>query len=195
MIKDRTVFKIVCGGLTPARRSLLAQREVVAIGRPIRIALAAGGAYMFYYGTSGDAPPSVAAIANIFAVVGIAAALLAIFSHKLAELSFFSKTQRKGCFPAEVLVGEGGVSVMRTDTAGFGSRSKAGGEAMNEAVSNRGERIYAFSAIGNIEETDEYFKAGLVNDAVPCVYLFKEDFEQGAPEAFLSYLDSKKSET
>jgi hypothetical protein len=191
MRKDRTVFKIVCGGITPARRSLLAPREVVAIGRPSRIALAAGGAYMFYYGTNGDVPPSVTAIANIFAVVGIAAALLAIFSHKLAELSFFSKARRRGCFPAEVLVGEGGVSVSSRGEGGVSVSSR--GE-VGVSVSNHGERIYAFSSIGNIEETDEYFKVGFANDDVPCVYLFKEDFEQGAPEAFVSYLYSKKSE-
>jgi len=161
------IFEIECGPLTPGRRALLAPNEVAVVGRPLRLVLAAGGAYIFYYGTSPDVPVMVQSAANLFIIVGVAAILLAIFAQKLVETRYFSKALKEGCFPASVSVGQGGIYVRRA-----------------------AESFFSFAEIGNIEEQAAYFKISLPSEGASGIYIFKEDFEQGEPEAFLSFIES-----
>ena len=170
------MFEIKCEPLTPGRRTLLAPHEVAVVGRPLRLVFAAGGAYIFYYGTRLDVPETVQSIANVFVVVGIAAVLLAIFSQKLVEMRYFSKALKSGCFPDSVSVDEGGMTVRRKNTGRISA-----------------ERLYPFTEIGRIEEHETYFKISLPHAATPGIFIFKEDFELGEPEAFQSFIASKKN--
>jgi hypothetical protein len=176
MRKDRLVFKITNKGMTRDRMKSISDKEVVNIGKIPRAIVAVGGAYMFFYGTGGDMPESVVPVAYLFAAFGIAAVLLAIFLPRIIELRHFTKIKNQGGFPSEVSVGEGGIYI--------------------------DEGFSAFSGIKGIAEYKDYFKLVLFgNSAVkgaspaPCLFLFKEDFEQGEPEVFIEYLLTKKSES
>ena len=171
--KDKQMFKIKCSPLTPARKKLLHTDDAVSINRPLRIVLAVGGAYIFYYGTKPDVPVMFQTVANIFVVIGIAAVLLAIFSQKLIEIRYFSYTLKKGCFPLSVSIGEGGMFIERGANA---------------------ERFVAFAQIGRLEEKEAYFKISLLYGDEPGIYIFKEDFEQGDPDDFASFIASKKAQ-
>ena len=166
MKKERLIFKIVNKDLTSERKKRIAKFEVFDIGRPPRVIIAAGGAYMFLYGTGGDIPESVVPVAFIFAVVGILAVLLAIFLPGIIEASYFAKTRKQGSFPSEVLIRIGGIYI--------------------------DEIFAAFSAVRKIEDRSDFFKVYLVSP-IPCFFLFKEDFELGQPEAFIDFLLSKRS--
>jgi hypothetical protein len=192
----------MCGALTAERRRALASREVMVVGRPLRIILAAGGAYMFYYGTSGDEPLGLEPAANLFAAVGIAGVLLAIFLQKIVEVSYFTKALRAGCFPREVSVGEGGLYIVRMaaqdttsargETGAQGARSARGAAGKNAVTSVNAERYVAFSEIGAIEDNEVYFKVHMRQSALPVIFIFKEDFGQGEPEAFIPFISSKQ---
>ena len=193
-------FEIKCKELTPERRQALAPHEVAVIGRPIRLVLAAGGAYIFYYGTNGEAPPGFQSAAVAFSFVGIAAVLVAIFIQKLVDIRYFAKALKEGCFPAGVSVGEGGVYIRRADRAGTAGEGKAGAyvaEGAEGVESVNAVRFYAFAEIGRIEEYGEesrgYFKMSLPGGGgAPGVFLFKEDFVNGDAEAFMTFIDSKR---
>jgi len=156
------------------------EREVVVINKPMRAVIAVGGVWIFYYGTDYNIPDSVQPIAVIFAVIGIAAVLLAIFSQKLLEMRFFSKASKYGCFPAEVSIGEGGVFVRRRDT-----KKEAGTPGV---TSVNAERFFAFAEVGKIEDYGNYYKLNLLREGASCVFLFKEDFGKGDPEAFKTFM-------
>ena len=240
-------FEILCKELSPQRRQVLAPHEVAVVGRPIRLVLAVGGAYIFYYGTNGEAPAGFQSAAAAFSIVGIAAVLVAIFIQKLVEIRYFSKALKEGCFPAGVSVGEGGVYIRRAGNAGGSGAGNAGGSGSGKTgssgagktgssgtdktgssgtgktrssgagktrsssagyasasvtdgvVSVNAERFYAFAEIGNIIEYGEegrgYFKMSLPGGGgAPGVFLFKEDFDKGDPEAFIAFIDSKRPE-
>jgi len=180
------MFEIVCKELTPARKRILAEREVPIFGKPLRAVVAVGGVWIFYYGTSFDVPAIVQGIAFIFTVVGIAAVLFAIFAQKLMEMNFFARAAKKGCFPAGVSVGEGGVFVRR--------REKKGASEPHGVTSVNAERFFAFAEVREIEDYGDCFKMNLSGGAV-AIYLFKEDFGKGDPEAFKSFIASKKAAT
>ena len=180
------MFKIVCKELTPARKRILAEREVPIFGKPLRAVIAVGGAWIFFYGTSFDVPTMVQGAAYIFTAVGIAAVLFAIFAQKLIEINWFAKAARKGCFPAEVSVGEGGVFVRR--------REKKGASGTPGVTSVNAERFFVFAEVGRIEDYGDCFKINLSGGSA-YVYLFKEDFGKGDPEAFKSFIASKKAAT
>ena len=187
-------FEIKCRELTPERRKILAPFVEAVIGRPLRLVIAVGGAWLFYYGTSFNVPAGVQAVAIIFAVAGIAAILFAIFSQKLAEMRFFANAQKNGCFPEEVSVGKGGMFVRRRSVSGTKSATSPKDARGNAGVTSvNAERFFSFSEIGKIREYDDYFKIGLPYGDADCVYIFKEDFEQGEPEAFIQFIVSKKS--
>jgi len=207
--KTGKTFEITCGELTPERKRAIAPREVVSIGKPLRLVIAIGGAWLFYYGTDFDAPAAMRAAATAFTVIGVAAILFAIFVHKFAEIRFFAKARKIGCFPESVSVGKGGMFVRRVDAAsasagrkasanasGGGNSSKATGGAFADsatAVSVNAERFYAYAEIGKIKEYEGHFKINLLYGEAPCLYIFKEDFEHGEPEAFVSFILSKQS--
>jgi len=172
--KTGKTFEITCGELTPERKRVIAPREVVSIGKPLRLVIAIGGAWLFYYGTDFDAPAAMRAAATAFTVIGVAAILFAIFVHKFAEIRFFAKARKIGCFPESVSVGKGGMFVRRADAA-------------------NAERFYAYAEIGKIKEYEGHFKINLLYGEAPCLYIFKEDFEHGEPEAFVSFILSKQS--
>ena len=187
------MYEIQCKELTPERRRLLAPREVASIGRPIRIILGAGGVYLFYYGTNGQAPAAFQNAAIAFSIIGIAAVLLAIFSQKLVDTRFFAKALKKGCFPSGASAGEGGVFVRRAVGAGSsGAGAEGSGVGAEGVTSVNAERFFAYAEVGRVEEFDEYFKMSLLSGEAPGVFLFKEDFTKGDPEAFLAYIDSKR---
>ena len=184
------MFEIICKELSPERRKLIASREVSSIGKPLRIVLAVGGAWLFYYGTDGEASVVFVMAANAFMAVGIAAVLIAIFSHKLVELSYFAKTKRAGCFPSSVSVGNGGVFIRRA-TGAVGATG-SGQSAQPGVIRANAERFCAYAEIGEVEDQEDYFKLNLLSGDGPGVFLFKEDFEQGEPEAFISFFKSRK---
>ena len=169
MRKDRIEFKIECKPLTPKRKKQISIREVPRIGRPIRVVFACGGVYLFFLGTDGSAPSSIAFVATLFAVVGIVAVLLAIFIQEIADMFYFSKAINKGSFPAGVIAGKGGLYINTKSS----------------------ERHIPFSGTGKVKEQEEYFKIPILTGDPSEVFLFKEDFEEGDPEAFLDYLRSK----
>ena len=169
MRKDRIVFNIECKPLVFERKRSISTQEVIKVGRPFRIVLVAGGAYLFFLGTDGTAPASISYVATFFTVFGIAAVLLAIFIQMLADMFYFAKAARKGSFPEEVTVGEGGLYI-KTKTA---------------------EKHIPFSGVGQIEEQEKYFKIPLRAEKILEIFLFKEDFEKGDPEDFEAYLRSK----
>lgn len=171
------MFEIVCSELTPECKKDIAGREVAVLGKPLRMVLAAGGAYLVYYGTAGSAPFMFKSAAAGFAVVGIAAFLLAIFAQKLVELRYFAKQRKAGCFPAGASAGEGGLFV-RWESA----KSKL-----------PGERFFSYSELGKIEDAGSYFKISLLSGAAPGVFLCKADFVQGDPEDFPAFVASKKA--
>ena|GEM_PF-3416617 len=189
---DRVAFRIVCEAPARERKEILSRQEVKTIGRPLRLVTAVGGAYLFYYGTNGEATAQIQYIANIFAIIGIAAVILAIFSQKLSEIRYFSKAAKEGSFPAEVSVGEGGIYIRRAGRADRpGKKSKAGGSGSDGAGGS--ETYVPFSGIGDIDEQEEYFKVPLRACDIPGVFLFKKDFGQGEPEAFVDFVLSKQS--
>ena len=175
------MIEIECKELTPERRKILATREAASFGKPLRLVLAAGGAYIFYYGTKGEAPVAFQGMANLFAAVGIAAVLFAVFSQKLAEMHYFAKAAKKGCFPESVSVGEGGVFIRRR------SAGKASGIASVNA-----ERFYAFAEIGEVEDLGDYIKLNLIHGNTSGIVIFKEDFGKENPEAFNTVIASRK---
>ncbi|MDR3364667.1 MAG: hypothetical protein LBS91_06970 [Clostridiales Family XIII bacterium] len=168
------MFEIVCKELTPARKKELAGNEVSPIGKPFRLVLAVGGAYLFYYGTSGEAPSGFQSAATAFVVIGIAAVLLAIFSQKIIEGRYFAKATKAGCFPVGVTADDAGVAISHAGNVGT-------------------HRTFSFSEIGKVEEVGTYFRLGLLRGEAPGVFLYKEDFAQGEPEAFASFIASKKA--
>jgi len=178
------MYRIVCKVLSSERRRILAEREVTTISKPLRGVMAAGGVWIFFYGTDADIPSSVLPIAIIFAAVGIVAVLLAIFMQKLLEIGYFSKAAKNGCFPAEVSVGEGGVFIKRED-----AENPPGTPVV---TSVNAEKFFAFSEVGKIEDHGEYFKLNLFRGGETRVFLFKEDFEKGTPEAFKSFINTKR---
>jgi hypothetical protein len=169
MRKERLVFKIDCKELTPERKKILAADEVMVVGRPLRIILAAGGVYMFFHGTSGEAALQQQYIAGTFTMFGIAAVLFAIFAQKLIEANYFAKARRSRCFPEGVSVAEGGVYIRRADK----------------------ESYVSFSGVNTIEEKNDYFKIRFLQGDTASIFLFKNDFELGEPEAFVDYFLSK----
>lgn len=173
MIKERLVFKITRGIFTTERKNKVAGNEVFIVGRPTKIVLVAGGAYLFFLGTSGDVPEAVVSAAVIFTVLGIALVLVAIFIQLLINMRYISKAAGVGAFPEEVSVTEGGVYI-----TGTGSN----------------EKFLPFSAVGRVEEQKEYFKLNLSSGGIPEVFIFKKDFGQGEPEAFKNYISVKRSE-
>ena len=175
-------FEIICKELTPERKRLLAEREVLTFSKPLRAVMAAGGVWIFYYGTSFDVPVLVQGVAYVFAAIGLAAVVMAIFSQKLMEMSYFYKTNKKGCFPASVSIGEGGVFVKRREP-----KKKTGTPGV---TSVNAERFFAFPEVGEIEDYGDYFKMNL-SGGTPGVFLFKEDFGKGDPEAFKVFISSR----
>ena len=178
MRKERLVFKIDCKELTPERQKILAADEVIVVGRPLRIILAAGGVYMFFHGTSGEAALQQQYIASTFTVFGIVAVLFAIFAQKLMEENFFMKAKRSGSFPKGVSVAEGGVYIR-----------KAAKKAENAETEK--ESYISFSGVNTIEEKKDYFKMRFLQGDIQSIFLFKKDFELGDPEAFVDYFLSK----
>ena len=180
----RQMFEVICKELTPERRRILVSNEVAYVGKPIRILLAVGGVFLVYYGINGEALSVFQSATTIFSVVGIVAVLLAVFSQKLVEMRYFANALKAGCFPSGVSVGEGGIFVRRADRNG--ESGKTGVTSVNA------EHFFAYAEIGKIEEFGEYFKMSLLSDWAPGVFLFKEDFEQGGTETFISFVESKK---
>ena len=178
-------FEIICKELTRDRKTILAAKEVIAFSKPLRAVIAVGGAWIFYYGTSGDEPESVQYMAVVFAAVGIAAILIAIFMQKIREDGYFSKAAKEGCFPASVAVGEGGVFVRR----GSGKKPK---ETLG-VTSVNAERFFAFAEVGRLEDYEYYFKLNFTGGDIPAIFLFKEDFGEKTPEAFKTFIASKKA--
>ena len=179
------MFEIICKELTPERRKTIAPREVAPIGKPIRIILAAGGVYLFYYGTNGEAPPAFQTAANAFVAIGVAAILLVIFSPKLVEMRFFAKARKEGCFPTGVSVGEGGMFVRYAE--------KPDETGAKDVTSVNAERFFTFAEIGKLEDSGEYYKMSLLSGRAPGVFLYKKDFVKGDPEAFAAFIESKRS--
>ena len=175
-------YEITCKELTPERKRILAEREVVTVSKPLRGVIAVGGAWIFYYGTSFDVPVAVQGIAHIFTAIGIAVILLAIFSQKLLEIRYFHNSAKKGSFPASVSVGKGGVFVKRRDTKKTNSASGV--------TSVNAERFFAFPEVGDVEDYGSYFKMNLKGKAAG-IFLFKEDFGKGDPEAFVDYITDR----
>jgi len=178
-------FEITCKVLTPERRRVVGQREVAYIGKPLRAVIAVGGAWIFFYGTGFDIPAAVQYAANIFTAVGIAAVLYGIFSHKLADIKYFSKALKKGCFPGGVSAGEGGVFVRRRD--------RTAAEEKTGVTSVNAEKFFAFAEIGKIDNYGEYYKVHLLRGEPPHIFLFKEDFGKGDPEVFKDFILSRKN--
>ena len=175
MGKGKKAYHIICGELTKERKRILAKQEVVSINKALRAVMAVGGVWIFYYGTSFDVPEDVRFFAVIFTVVGLAAVLIAIFSQVMVEMSYFSSAVKKGCFPAEVSVGEGGVFIRRRRSAK--DKSTPGVTSVND------EKFFAFPEVKDVSDCGDYFRMSLKD--VPGVFLFKEDFEKGDPEAFV----------
>ena len=167
MRKDRLVFKIEKRGLSPERKKLLAKKEAIRIGSPLKIVLVAGGAYLFFLGVD-RAPPGMEYMAIIYTCLGIAAILVAIFIQWFFNTLYIAKASKAGSFPDEVFVSEGGFHI-------------------NGAT----EKIIPFSGIGSVIDEEEYFKVFLRGNSNSNVFLFKEDFREGDPEAFENYFLSK----
>jgi len=208
--KTGKTFEITCGELTPERKRAIAPLEVVSIGKPLRLVIAIGGAWLFYYGTDFNVPDATRGAAIAFTAIGVAAILFAIFVHKFAEIRFFAKARKTGCFPVGVSVGKGGMFVRRADAANASGKrrgaasasvkrrsaanvSGSAGDDSATAVSVNAERFYAYAEIGKIKEYEGHFKINLLYGEAPCLYIFKEDFEHGEPEAFVSFILSKQS--
>jgi len=179
------MFEIICKELTSSRKNILSDLEVITFSKPMRGVMGVGGVWIFYSATSLDLPLGVKGIAGVFAAAGIAAVLMAIFAQKLIEISYFSKAAKKGCFPASVSVGEGGVFIRRRDTKKEAKKT--------EVTSVNAERFFAYAEVGKIEEYNDYFKMNFLRADTAGVFLFKEDFGKGDPEAFKMYINSKKA--
>ena len=173
------MFEIICKELTPERKRILAEKEVVSINKPLRTVIAVGGAWIFYYGT-GDAPASMQKMSIVFTVIGIAAVLFAIFSQKILETGYFTKASKKGWFPGEASVGEGGVFIRRRDTK---KTSEAPG-----VTSVNAEKFYAYTEVGKVADFGDYFKIELLREKASGVFLFKEDFGKGDPETLKDFI-------
>ena len=168
MRNERLVYKIERRELSTERKTLIAKKEAIKIGSPLKIVLVAGGAYLFFLGVD-RAPPGMEYMAIVFTCMGIAAILVAIFIQWFFNTQYISKAKKAGAFPNEVSVSEGGLHIEGT-----------------------GEKIIPFSRIGNVIEEEQYFKVTFFDGSVSDIFLFKEDFREGDPEAFKNYLDSKK---
>ena len=177
------MFEIRCKELTKERKKILAEREVMKVSKPMRGVMAAGGVWIFYYGTDANIPASVQVFATVFAIVGLTLVILAIFAQILVEMNYFSKSTKIGCFPAEVSVGKGGVFVKRRIT-------KKDSEIKGVTSVNK-EQFYAYAEVGKAEEYEYYFKLNLLREGTPSVFLFKEDFGKGDPEAFKLFINTK----
>ena len=178
------MFEIICRELTPERRRILAEREVITFNKPLRAVIAVGGAWIFYYGTNGEEPEGLKYMAILFTVLGIAAILFAIFSQKLIEMRYFHSEAKRGWFPESVSVGNGGVFVKH--------RSPKKAADTPRVTSVNAERFYAFAEVGGVGDTGDYFKMNLLRADAPGVYVFKEDFVKGDPEVFKTFIASKK---
>jgi len=176
------VFEINCNPLTPERRKLLSKNEIPPLSKAVRGILAAGGFYLFYYGTSPGIPDAVHGAAIAFAIGGLVAVVLAIFSQKLIELHYFSKAMRQGRFPKSVSVGEGGL---------FIKHQGADANAATGITSVNAERFVAFAEVDMVEEQEAYLKVCLGYGKTPEIFLFNDDFVKGRPEALAAYLRSK----
>ena len=169
--------------MTAERKRLIAEQEVVVINKVVRGIMAVGGAWIFIYATGFDIPAAVKHIAVVFAAVGIAILMLAVFAQRLTEASYFSKAAKKGCFPASVLAGEGGVFIRRAPT-------KKDAETPG-VTSVNAETFYAYSEVGPVEENKHYFKLNLKRAGAQGVFLFKKDFGKGDPEAFKAFISKQ----
>ena len=178
-------FDIVCKVLTPVRRRIIGEREIAYISKPLRAVIAVGGVWIFFYGTDFGVPEAVQYVANIFSVIGIAAVLYAVFSHKLSDISYFSKAIKKGCFPGGMTAGEGGVFVRRRETKE--TQEKSGVTSVNA------EKFYAFAEIGKVSDFGDYFKVNLKRGDPEHIFLFKEDFGTGDPEVFKDFILSRRN--
>jgi len=179
-------FEIECKELTAERKKILAEKEVPPFSKASRAVMAVGGAWIFYHGTRGDVPQSVQNMAVLFTVIGIATILLAIFMQKLIEIKYFSKATKNGWFPASVSIGKGGVFVRRRNTKK--ESEKPGITSVNA------EKFFAYAEVGDVEEESNYFKLNFLRTDAPGVFLFKKDFGEGNPEAFIAYINSKKDD-
>ena len=177
------MFEIICKELTPDRRKIIAAQEVAAVGKPLRGVMAVGGVWIFFYATDTGIPESVQSFAVVFAIVGLVMVLFAIFSQKLVEMRYFFRETRRGCFPASVSVKKGGVYVRRRETNE--PEEKTGVTSVNA------ERFFAYPEVGVVEDYDRYFKLRLLSGGTPGVFLFKEDFAKGDPEAFEDYISDR----
>ena len=175
-------FEIKCDVLTKERKRVLAKNEIAAINKPMRAVIAIGGVWIFYYGTDADVPAEVQSVGAVFAVIGIAAIIFAVFAQLFKEMGFFYKCTKKGCFPAEVSVGKGGMFVRRGDP-------KKGADAAG-VTSVNAERFFAFPEIEGVEDYGEYFKI-IMSGGASALFLFKKDFGKGDPEAFKSYISDR----
>jgi len=175
------MFEIICKELTSLRKNMIAEHEVITFSKPMRGVMGAGGVWIFYSATSFDIPVGVQGIAIIFAIAGIVAVLMAIFIQFFIEVSFFSKAAKRGCFPASASIGKGGVFIRCVEK----KKGTSGVESVNA------EKFFAYAEVGKAEEYSEFFKLNLKRSDLDAVYLFKEDFGKGDPEAFKVYINTK----
>ena len=152
------------------------------MSKPLRGVIAVGGVWIFYYGTSFDVPEGVKGVAFVFAAIGIAAVLYAIFSQKISETLFFYKAAKRGSFPAGVSAGKGGLFIRRAKAKG--SKETPGVTSVNA------ERFFAFAEIKGIEDHGDYYKIILPGE-ITGVFIFKEDFGKGDPEAFKDFISER----
>jgi len=173
------MFEITCKELTPQRRRNLTAQETVSIGKTVRSVIAVGGAWLFYYATS-DVPAAMKNAAVAFAVIGIVLVVYAIFSQKFTEMFFISKAKREDSFPAGVSIGEGGLFI----------RYREGKKAPG-VTSVNADRFFAFGEVGKVEDREEFLKINLLRAGTPRIFLFKEDFVDGTPEALAGFIASR----
>jgi len=162
------MFEIQCKILTPDRKRIIAEHEVVSINKPLRAVIAVGGVWIFYYGTSGEEPESVRYMAVVFAAIGLAAVLFAIFSQKLIETNYFRKAAKQGWFPESLKAGKGGIFVDE-------------------------KRFFSYAEVGGVADYGDCYKIIFLRPGAPGVFIFKEDFGKGDPEAFKSFITEKKA--
>jgi hypothetical protein len=99
---------------------------------------------------------------------------MAIFIQDLADMIYFAKASKKGCFPTEVTVSKGGFYT-KTGTTKTGYT----------------EKHAPLSGIGKIKEYEDFFKIPIRTGDAREVFLFKEDFETGEPEDLIDYFRAK----
>jgi len=177
------MFEIESKELTSGQKKVFTDKEGPPVSKPMRAVLGIGGVWIFYYATSG-VPESVQYFATLFAILGIIAVLMAIFIQLLMNISYVRSLKKQGCFPAGVTVKEGGMVVRNMIARGKAEAS--------DVVSVNAEQFYTFAEIGKINDLSEYFKINLPRREGPGICLFKEDFREGDPEAFMAFIESKK---